>query len=56
MSDKPNTHKAVHVERIDGVLQLTINAPANRNALSSPGVLAGLDEHECESCATIGPA
>lgn len=41
---------AVLVERRDGVIQLTLNAPANRNSLQSPGVyeglMAGLDEFE----------
>lgn len=43
-----NPEAAVLVARQSGVLQLTINAPANRNSLSAPGVLegllAGLDE------------
>lgn len=52
--------QAVLAEKQQGTLQLTINAPANRNSLSSPGVLegllAGLDELERDAdlrCAII---
>ncbi|HQD13961.1 MAG TPA: enoyl-CoA hydratase/isomerase family protein [Ottowia sp.] len=41
---------AVLINRQDGVIQLTLNAPHNRNSLQSPGVyeglVAGLDELE----------
>ena len=47
-SDIPSD--AVLVERQDGVIQLTLNVPRNRNSLQSPGVyeglMAGLDELE----------
>ncbi len=50
----------VLLSRHAGVLQLTLNAPANRNSLSTPGVLdgllAGLDELENDStlrCAVL---
>ncbi len=33
---------AVLVERRDGIIQLTLNAPHNRNSLQSPGVYEGL--------------
>ena len=42
MTTQPTAHDAVLVERREGVLQLSINAPANRNSLSSPGVLEGM--------------
>ena len=52
--------QAVLAEKRRGTLQLTINAPANRNSLSSPGVLegllAGLEELERDAelrCAII---
>jgi len=51
---------AVLIDRHDGVLQLTLNAPQARNSLQSPGVLdglmAGLDQLERDStlrCAVI---
>ena len=40
-----NTHPKrapVHVERINDVLQLSIDSPANRNSIATPGVLEGL--------------
>lgn len=50
MASTPPASPAVIVERRDGVLQLSINAPANRNSLSSAGVLdallSGMDELE----------
>ena len=33
---------AVLVERLEGVIQLTLNAPKNRNSLQSPGIYEGL--------------
>ena len=44
MTEKPKFPPAVRVERQQSVLLLTIDAPANRNSLSSPGVLKGLLE------------
>lgn len=41
----PNTypkHAPVHIERINDVLQLSIDSPANRNSITTPGVLEGL--------------
>ena len=52
MNDKP-PQDAVLVDRAEGVIELTINAPHNRNSLQSPGVyeglMAGLDELERDS-------
>ncbi|MEJ8816138.1 enoyl-CoA hydratase/isomerase family protein [Variovorax ureilyticus] len=42
MNSTEATRNVVQVERIDDVLQLCINAPENRNSLSTPGVLEGL--------------
>lgn len=39
----PHTTQApFRIERTDSVLQLTMNSPANRNSLSTPGLLEGL--------------
>ncbi|MCB2071775.1 MAG: enoyl-CoA hydratase/isomerase family protein, partial [Ottowia sp.] len=52
MNDKP-PQDAVLVDRAEGVIELTINAPHNRNSLQSPGVyeglMAGMDELERDS-------
>ena len=60
MSTEQQADKTVLVEIRQGILRLTINAPANRNSLSTPGVLegllAGLDELESNAelrCAII---
>lgn len=42
MNTGSETPSTVRVERIGQVLQLSIDAPAARNSLSAPGVLAGL--------------
>lgn len=42
MSNSDTTQDAVLVERLDGVIQLTLNAPKNRNSLQSPGIYEGL--------------
>lgn len=52
MNESPSTapQDPVLVERLDGVIQLTLNSPQNRNSLQSPGVyeglMAGLEELE----------
>lgn len=50
MTTSSSPSDAVLIERQDGVIQLTLNAPRNRNSLQSPGVyeglMAGLDELE----------
>ena len=50
MTTTDSSQDAVLVERQDGVIQLTLNAPHKRNSLQSPGVyeglMAGLDELE----------
>ncbi len=47
-SDTPTD--AVLLERLDGVIRITLNSPSNRNSLQAPGVyeglMAGLDELE----------
>ena len=42
MTQTPTQQVPVLIERHSGFLQLSINAPANRNSLSTPGVLEGL--------------
>lgn len=42
MSDLIHEASPVLVDRINGVLQITINSPSNRNSISTPGVLEGL--------------
>lgn len=42
MSTDPIPTQPLRIERIGNVLQLTIDAPAARNSLSTPGVLEGL--------------
>lgn len=44
MIEKSEMPRAVRIERQQRVLLITIDAPANRNSLSSPGVLEGLLE------------
>ena len=44
MMEKLEFQRAVRIDRQQRVLLLTIDAPANRNSLSSPGVLEGLLE------------
>ena len=41
-STSSRAQDAVLVERSDGVIQLTLNAPANRNSLQAPGIYEGL--------------
>ncbi|WP_028603433.1 enoyl-CoA hydratase/isomerase family protein [Ottowia thiooxydans] len=44
------SHEPVLVERQDGIIQLTLNSPENRNSLQTPGIyeglMAGLEELE----------
>ncbi len=48
---------AVLVERTDGVIQFTLNAPKNRNSLQAPGVyeglMAGLEELEQDAALRV---